>query len=479
VLVPLTGDPGELGPEVLAELSLHYGPSLDTAFSVVRRARRFLVASQEEDGGWRAARFGGRAAHDAGVSGLALLALQTAGSSGEERRAARKAALALAGGQAEDGHFGDEADSRFTYSHAVVTRALARWAIREEAVERLSGNLSKAAAFISAARSPSGGWRYGVAPPKSDTSVTFFMVAALAELRRAGIEVDEDAMRGGLEWVKKMTSRRDFTTGYTKAGEGSARPEDLIERFPRQATEALTAASCLVRYWCGEGGTRTTGWQLRRVEQRPPSEKTPDLYYWYAGAEALVAIRGKAPPLWYRDLLVCAVKRQVLTGAVAVEDPWTSEGGEIYSTAMTALAVASAFEGPPERRTKTASGFVRTGRRTVAVPPTGRPVATGIYLDEGMELRVDPEGEVTYWPGYPPVDPGGTSRVPPGRERAVREARYGGLVGRVGVGGKPFAIRKKGALSVSGCGPLFLFVNETAPAGAEGDFRVTIELLRE
>jgi hypothetical protein len=64
-------------------------------------------------------------------------------------------------------------------------------------------------------------WRYGIRPGESDTSVTYWMIAALERVRATGVEVDPKAFHGARAWVDQVTDPEFFRAGYTKRGTGA------------------------------------------------------------------------------------------------------------------------------------------------------------------------------------------------------------------------------------------------------------------
>jgi hypothetical protein len=80
--------------------------------------------------------------------------------------------------------------------------------------------------------------------------------------------------------------------GYTERGTGSARKEELVDSFPYEKTEALTAAALLVRRYAGVREDRLDHVQLGRMRGVPPYPDIPDMYYWHLGTRAFVGVGG-------------------------------------------------------------------------------------------------------------------------------------------------------------------------------------------
>jgi hypothetical protein len=225
----------------------------------------------------------------------------------------------------------------------------------------LKGSAQRALDFIAAARNPYLGWRYGVRPGDNDTSVTTWMAMCIKSAmvvnesdRRAGREpslrVDEGALSGALAWVEKVTDTDYGRVGYIQRGTGSARPQALVDRFPGEKSEAMTAAGILVRVFAGQDPNKMPlikkGTYL--VSKLPPvwnpSDGSIDMYYWYYGSLAMYQVGGRAWRGWSSALQRAVVATQRLDGGVCSYKgswdpigPWGPEGGRVFSTALMCL----------------------------------------------------------------------------------------------------------------------------------------------
>jgi len=463
-------------PEARLQLMLDYGKSFDRARAMHRDATKFLIGAQEREGRWKSDRHGGQYAYDPGVTGLAILAILAGERSiaGPRQASASRAVDWLVKKQSREGRFGYTHAMDFTYSHAVATRAVAAFALATGQEKKHGPALVKAAKFIEVARNPDAAWRYGVRPGDSDTSATYWMIAALERARAAGIEVDGKAFDGARGWMDKITDPEFFRAGYTARGTGSARRPGKLETYTSDKTEALTAAACLIRNWCGERGSRATRGHLALVRAVLPTADCPDMYYWYLGARAFASEEGRVPRKWYDALVSAAERCRGENGSMDPIGPWGEAGGRIYSTAIVGLALMAPLATTRPSVATSASGFLRRGSATVRVPISNTPRPTGLYLDESMRLTVAPTGTVHYGPRLATADPGGLKKDPPNDKRITKKGKYGCLLGQVGPDGRPFVIQRKRALKVKGCGELFVFVNAQDPGGATGGFTLEI-----
>ena len=76
-----------------------------------------------------------------------------------------------------------------------------------------------------------------------------------------------------------------------------------------------------------------------------PDDGSIDMYYWFHGTEAMARIGGGAWVKWRQALEQALLAHQwppgsgARTGSWDPIDPWSDDGGRIYSTALMALAL--------------------------------------------------------------------------------------------------------------------------------------------
>jgi len=353
-----------------------------TASEAVKRALAWLAAHQAPSGAWQAAGFAdwcngkpilgeklspdgrGKALYDPGVTGLALLAFLGAGHTSQGQSpyagAVKRGLRYLKTIQDEEGCFGPRSSQQFIYNHAAASLAM----IEAYGMTRspiLQASAQRALDFIAAARNPYLGWRYGMRPGDNDTSVTTWMAMCIKSAlsvnesdERAGREpalrVDPGAMKGALSWIEKVTDPDYGNVGYVQRGTGSARPRALIDRFPSQKTEAMTAAGILVRILAGQDPKKTPLIQKGAavIDKLPPvwnpTDGSIDMYYWYYGTLAMFQVGGTHWRNWSSALNRAVVKNQRLDGGVCSYrgswdpiGPWGMDGGRVFSTALLCL----------------------------------------------------------------------------------------------------------------------------------------------
>ncbi len=335
-------------------------------------ALAWLAAHQSEDGGWDgdgfAARCGaigagacegaGAPTHDVGVSALALLAFLGDGHTQNEglyrERVARGLAWLVAEQDPETGLVGERSSHDFLYDHALATLALceAYYFTKSPLLKRPA---QRAVNLVLNARNPYGAWRYDVPPiGDSDTSVTGWMVFALASARDAGLEGDfEAAFAGALAWLDEVSDSASGRVGYDGPGSLSSRTP-ANEHFPRERGEAMTAVALLCRIFLGQRPEDhpILARHAELLRAKPPvwdpEGHASDLYYWYYGTYALFQMGRPWWPVWEKAMKAAVVESQSREGDERgswdpAACPWGDSGGRVYSTALMALALEVYF----------------------------------------------------------------------------------------------------------------------------------------
>lgn len=320
------------------------------------------------DGRWDAAGFmkhdperdrctgAGGPRHDVGVTGLALLAFLGAGHTDRGSNALNPYAKNVRLGmrfllvsQDTEGCFGPRASQHFIYDHAIATLAVceAYWMTRNP---RYKAPAKAGLDFLSRARNPYMAWRYGVRPGDNDTSVTGWAVMALKSGKYGGFEIDPGAFTGAKQWLDKMTDINTGRVGYNFHGGSVARPEGMIDRFPAEKSEAMTASGLMTRLLCVDRPNsdivaKGAGLCLSQPPRWDAAAGTVDQYYWYWGTLAMFQLGGESWAKWNEALKEAVVKHQHLEGSGAragswdPAGPWGADGGRVYSTALMTLCL--------------------------------------------------------------------------------------------------------------------------------------------
>ncbi len=350
--------------------------------AAVAKALDWLVRHQAEDGHWDSDAFEercgqercsgpdhgmksgvgpGRGArdYDVGVTGLALLALLGHGETGA---AVARGAAYLVKVQGKEGAVGFEpAVGETIYNHAIAAQALCEaYALTRDPA--LEAPAKKAIDFCLAAQNPGLGWKYGVKPGSSDTSVTGWMVLALAAADRAGIGMKVEAKDGALAWLERVTDETLGRTSYERLGGGASffPPEVYPDKRTFREVPALTAAAVWCRLLLGQkAGHKLVVKGIDVLAKEPPAysldrERSPtDFDYWFFGTYALFhatsadSARWKK---WNRALQTALLKNQrkggCVDGSFDPVDAWGIAGGRVYATAINALSLEAYYRFP-------------------------------------------------------------------------------------------------------------------------------------
>ncbi|MBI1382068.1 MAG: hypothetical protein GC161_13405 [Planctomycetaceae bacterium] len=309
----------------------------------------------------------GEALHDVGVTGLALLAFLGYGDTlndGQYKDVISNGVQWLVKQQQESGLIGEQVGKEYMYNHAIATIALCEAYYTSGKRPLLRAPAQKAINLISRAQNPYSGWRYDMIPNNdNDTSVTGWMVFALAAANSGGLKVDAGGFRGAVSWFDEMTDKTTGRTEYTfqQGGRtsGAARPPHLKDKYPGHLTEALTSIAVLGRIFAANGldepldlskdGVLMRGADLMRAMPPKWSEdgSTNDMYYWYYGTYAMFQIGDRHWDDWQK-----AMEREIIPhqrtdgcfkGSWDPNGPWGWSGGRVYSTSLMVLCMEVFF----------------------------------------------------------------------------------------------------------------------------------------
>ena len=311
------------------------GPAVAAKADPLPAAVAWLCETQEADGSWSTARWGGRPQFEVALTGLSLMALLQE----EEKTGAGQAAIDRAVGylvsqQDDTGRLGPAFDAEL-YNQGIATLALAR-AYQARRTEALRKVLDKSLARMESLQNADGGWGYQNTMDKaSNMSLTLWQVEALRLAGKAGWVTGRDRAARGLRWMTRMVSRNG-SFGYRQPGdvEGNA--------------QTLTAMGAMSLVEGGEGFllnpevSRAVREQVARVAEG--MEPDMDYYRRYFLAATLKKM-GEEPATVRRltDLRKQLIARQVgdgvHKGSWPADDQWGSAGGRVYATAMASLSL--------------------------------------------------------------------------------------------------------------------------------------------
>lgn len=339
-------------------------PALAAVTAAVDAALGWLAAHQDEDGRWDTDGFmkhddaargevcggPGNAVHDVGVTGLAMLAMLSDGSTlrgGPYREHLEKAAEWLRGQQQANGLIGQNASHDFIYDHAIAAYALSEaYGLSEH--QPLRHTVQRAVDYLESHRNPYAVWRYQPRDNDNDTSVTTWAVCALASAKSFGLDVNPIALQLAATYYDQVSSD-DGRIGYTKAGERSSRMAgDHSQRFPVRNVETLTAAGTVGRLLLGNtvDSKPIMARSAKVLAARPPRWEPGhvDALYWCFGALATYQLGG-APWQAWRTALGTLVDHQRTDGNAAgswdTVGVWDETDGRVGVTALYALALTT------------------------------------------------------------------------------------------------------------------------------------------
>ncbi|MFT5155396.1 MAG: hypothetical protein ACI841_005409 [Planctomycetota bacterium] len=297
----------------------------------------------------------GQAAQEVGITALALLAFIGDGNTCEAGLYAEnldRGMRWLVGQQDKRGVLGDPKSHSLLYNHAIATQALAR-VVKLGHVE-FRPALIKAVDICVAARNPYGAWRYDLPPTgDNDTSVTGWMISALAAARDAGVEVEEKNFEGAITWIDEVTDAETGRVGYHAMGSFSSRIAGINDSYASESGEPMTAMAMFMRLKHGGGQpddvTLTSGAQLLLMTPASAATDMTDHYYWYQGTRAMRAMGGKWWSSWNKPFLTKALESQCerkqghRQGSWDPTGAWGFSGGRVYSTAIVTLALETYY----------------------------------------------------------------------------------------------------------------------------------------
>lgn len=297
-----------------------------------QQAMTWLCQTQEPDGSWSVAKWGGNKQFEIALTGLALMTLME-GSAGDHP-AVDKAIAYLVHQQKQDGRFG-ELFSGTPYNQGIATLALGRaYEIRKQ--QSLKAVLNKAVKVICDNQYVDGGWGYyNEAKPTSNLSITLWQIEALRLAATHGMPGVRPRVERGLQWMAGVAAD-DGSFGYQKSGD-----------TPGGATQTLTAMGAMSLLDPAHTGLMSPVRRqaIKAQMQRLASTSGPDMDYYcrYFLTAALkkmdetsvhtglVAMR--------RDLVNRQIKRGAEAGSWTPDTRWGSAGGRIYATTMASLSL--------------------------------------------------------------------------------------------------------------------------------------------
>lgn len=299
--------------------------------AAVSRGLRWIARQQQRDGRWT----NGQSGFDTANTALALLPFLGAGQTphaGVYRDHVASGLRWLRAQQKPDGDLrGGASQHPGMYAHGIASIVLCD-AFALTGDESLREPARKALAFIVAAQSDSGGWRY-MPRQDADLSVVGWQLMALQSGRMAGLEIPSETLELADQYLDTVAHDDGSKYSYQRQG-GESRP-----------TPTMTAEGLLCRMYLG--WRKDTPGLVRGVEwladQHLPHKREANIYYWYYATQVFHHYGGEPWEKWNRRMRDLLVESQVTQGPHAGSwhpegDRWGSTGGRLF---MTSLAVCS------------------------------------------------------------------------------------------------------------------------------------------
>jgi hypothetical protein len=322
--------------------------------AAVDAALAWLAAAQEADGRWDARRHGaGREVYavlgqdrgatgakaDAGVSGLALLALLGAGhtpSDGDYAEHVERGLDYLARLQRPNGDLGGDAEffARM-YCHSMATFAAGEaYALTKD--ESLHPLAARGASYsLAAQHAVDGGWRYLPNQP-GDTSQLGWQLMALKSAQAGGVDVP------AVTWTRMERFLRNVSRGHA-GGLAAYQPVGAPTRS--MTAEALYCRQLLTGRADGGLDPAALDEAIDAMLKETPSPKQVNLYYWYYATLALHQAQHASPESaaawrrWNDALTETLVATQNSDGSWPAGCVWGGYGGRVYTTSLACMCL--------------------------------------------------------------------------------------------------------------------------------------------
>ncbi|MFN0016778.1 MAG: prenyltransferase/squalene oxidase repeat-containing protein [Pirellulaceae bacterium] len=326
-------------PRLRVEMVAKEGGTTLTEASVAR-GLKWLSLHQNVDGSWSVNGFqtaakcncngqGGVAGKSAGTA-LAMLPFLGAGQThlvGKYKHTVSRGLRWMLENQGEDGDLrAGSNDNSGMYTHGQATIVLCE-AFAMTGDEQLRIPAQKAVDFIVKAQYRDGGWRYQPGPPTQpgDTSVVGWQLMALQSARAANLTVPADTLGMAEVYLEGVSQKDGALYGYQR-GHG--------------VTPAMTAEGLLCRMYLGwKKDNPALGRGVHWLsDEHLPSDRTPNIYYWYYGTQTLHHFGGEDWEKWnvqMRDVLTRSQETSGhAAGSWAPRDQHAYAGGRIYQTSL-------------------------------------------------------------------------------------------------------------------------------------------------
>jgi hypothetical protein len=325
-------------PDALAAAS--QADAAERSDPALARAVEWLSGAQEDDGSWRADRWGGNANFTVGLSGLATLAMLSGEASGGSDRAQgiRRGIAFVLSQQNAAGRFGPDFGGAL-YNHGIATVAVLEAHAADPKLVPMQP-IVDAVAYILLCQNESGGWGYiGAEAGAANAPIAVWQMHALSLARRLGIPRTAEASDRCAAWLRTLVDETG-RAGYT------ARLD-----FP-YGSEALTAMAAFYLMSSPAGDLESTlaGQMGDLVTSAVEGSGRFDFYRCYYLSYALRAAHGRTEGHAAETLRERVADRQLRSGPHSgswePNDRWSVTGGRVYATALAMLTLEADVRAP-------------------------------------------------------------------------------------------------------------------------------------
>jgi len=314
-------------------------PDLDGS---IARGLAYLARQQQADGSFQNREKGSEhnpqfTGKKVALTGLSLMAFVASGRMPETGRhglVVRNAIDYLTKVCPDDGYYG-KVDGSQMYGHAIATLALAEvYGMEADATQRknVRAALVKAVNVLLKAQNTKkeepyrGGWRYEIASPDSDLSVSGWCILALRAAQNAGIEVPKDSADRAAAFVLKCWRPEGKGFAYQPGGEVSL---------------TMTAAALLDLQLLDRPARDEAARAGEYLESHAVTDKTEYPYYArYYVTQAAFQHGGKLWPKMWEQTQAQMLQKQEKEAGAWPRSRTSKEPGQTYATAMSVLTLS-------------------------------------------------------------------------------------------------------------------------------------------
>ncbi len=301
----------------------------------IRRACDALAKLQSKDGSFGTSGRGFGGGHRAAMTGLAGLALLSAGhvpGRGKHAKVVEKAAKFLMKLQDREGCYAD-VGGRSMHGHGYALHFMAEvYGMTNDPTlaKKLRKSVQNGVRLTARCQSPEGGWIYQPVARGHEGSITITQVQAIWSARQAGINVPQKTIDKGISYMRR-SQQKDGGISY-RLGQGGSRP-------------ALSVAGVMV--FCGLGkresreATKAINYMRNMMKGNVNSYRGLTSFDHYTTLYLGQGLFQAGDPDWtkhYPKLRDELIKRQGADGS------WTSNYGAAFGTACYTLVLAIPYQ---------------------------------------------------------------------------------------------------------------------------------------